>query len=163
MKKQNPMALPRLVKIVLNVGLKEALKDAKLIDEVVAQLALILGQRPVVTRARAAIAGFKLRKGDPIGVMVTIRGKRMHDFYEKLVRVVLPRLRDFHGVSNSSFDGHGNYSLGFSEITVFPEIDAAALGKNFGVEVTIQTSARTDDEARKLLEMLGMPFKKVRS
>lgn len=156
----NPMALPHIEKIVLNTGLKEALKDAKALDEVASQLSLVTGQKPVVTRAKKAIAGFKLRKGDSIGVMVTLRGSRMHDFLEKLIKVVLPRVRDFHGVSTTSFDGHGAYSLGFRESSVFPEIDTG-VGRSFGLEVTIKTSTKKDDEARKLLENLGMPFRKT--
>lgn len=159
----NLMAVPRIVKIVLNMGLKDARNDQKLLEEAFVHLASLSGQKPVVTRAKKAIAGFKLRKGDAIGVMVTLRGKRMYDFFEKLVRVVLPRVRDFHGVSTTSFDGHGNYSIGFSEISVFPEVDMSKLSKSFGLEITINTSAKTDEGARKLLELLGMPFKKVKS
>ena len=137
------------------------MKDAKIIEEVASQLALIVGQKPVVTRARKAIAGFKLRQGDPIGVKVTLRGNKMYDFFEKLVRVALPRVRDFHGVSTTSFDGHGAYSLGFRESNVFPEIDTGT-ARDFGLEVTIQTSTQKDEEAKKLLEELGMPFRKER-
>lgn len=157
---KNPMAVPQVEKIVLNMGVADGLKDQKLLEEATSQLALISGQKPVVTKARRAIAGFKLRRGDAIGAMVTLRGKRMYDFFEKLVNVVLPRVRDFHGVPTTSFDGHGNYSLGFAEISVFPEAEAAALGKNLGLEVTIKTTARTDDEAKALLTARGMPFRK---
>lgn len=160
---KNIQAVPQVAKIVLNIGLKDALKDAKIMEEAQAQLAQIAGQRPVITRARAAIAGFKLRKGDAIGVMVTLRGKRMHDFLAKLVRVVLPRVRDFHGVPTTSFDGNGNYTLGMPELSVFPEIDTGKATRSFGFEMTINTTTRKDDEARKLLEALGMPFKKVKS
>lgn len=157
---QNLMAVPRIEKIVLNTGLKEGLKEAKVIEEAVLQLSVITGQKPVVTRAKMAIAGFKLRKGDAIGAMVTLRGNRMYDFFERLVNVVLPRVRDFHGVSTTSFDGHGSYSIGFRESSVFPEIDSAA-SKSLGLQVTIKTNTHKDQEAKKLLEDLGMPFKKV--
>lgn len=159
---KNPMATPKMRKIVLNIGLKDALKDQKILEEGVAQLAAVAGQKPVVTKAKKAIAGFKLRKGDAVGVMVTLRGNRMYDFFEKLVSVVLPRVRDFRGVSEKSFDGRGNYSLGFSEISVFPEVDTQATGRSLGLEITINTSAKTDEEARKLLELSGMPFRKER-
>lgn len=159
----NLMAVPRIVKIVLNMGLKDARSDQKLLEEALSQLASISGQKPVVTRAKKAIANFKLRKGDPIGVTATLRGKRMYDFFERLIHAVLPRVRDFHGVSTTSFDGHGNYSIGFSEISVFPEVDTGNVTRSFGVEVTICTSAKNDDEAKRLLEVLGMPFMKVRS
>lgn len=160
---KNPMAAPKLVKIVMNMGLKEGLKDQKIIEDAVSQMTFVAGQKAVVTRAKKAIAGFKLRKGDPIGVMVTLRGNRMYDFFEKLVKIVLPRVRDFHGVPSTSFDGYGNYTLGFQEIGVFSEIDTNKITKNYGMEVTINTTAKTDEEARKLLELLGMPFKKTRS
>lgn len=157
---KNPTAVPKMVKIVINIGLADALREQKLIEDAVSQLALIGGQKPVVTKAKKAIAGFKLRAGDAIGVMVTLRGNRMYDFFEKLVSVVLPRVKDFHGVSETSFDGNGNYSLGFSEMGVFPEVDTVTSGKNMGLEITIRTTAKTDENARKLLELLGMPFKK---
>ncbi len=160
---KNSQAVPQMTKIVLNIGLKEALKDEKIMEEARGQLAQIVGQKPVITRAKAAIAGFKLRKGDAIGVMVTLRGKRMHDFLAKLVRVVLPRVRDFHGVPTTSFDGNGNYTLGMPEMSVFPEIDTGKTMRSFGFEMTINTTTRKDDEARKLLEILGMPFRKVKS
>ena len=160
---KNPMAVPKMIKIVINVGLKDVLKDPKLMEEVVGQLALIAGQKPVVTRAKKAIAGFKLRAGDAIGVMVTLRGARMYDFLEKLISAVFPRVRDFRGISITSFDGQGNYSLGFAEIGIFPEIDTATIGKNFGLEVTIRTTAKSDEGTKKLLELFGMPFKKVKS
>lgn len=159
----NPMAAPRLDKIVLNTGLKEARNDQKVLEEALSLLAAISGQKPIITRAKKAIAGFKLRKGDPVGVMVTLRGKRMYDFFEKLIHVVLPRVRDFRGVSATSFDGYGNYSIGFSEISVFPEIDVSKIARSFGLEATIKTTAKNDDQAKKLLEILGMPFMKVRS
>jgi len=159
----NKMAVPKVKKIVLNMGLKDAIKDEKLLAEAVVQLGQVAGQKPVVTKAKVAIAGFKLRKGDPIGAMVTLRGKRMYDFLTKLVSVVLPRVRDFRGVSLTSFDGNGNYTLGFSEVSVFPEIDMSAVGRNNGIEVTIVTSAKKNEEAKILLERLGMPFRKVRN
>ena|SRR5581483_3610177 len=157
---QNTMAVPRFKKIVLNMGLKDALKDEKLIEEAVLQLGQIAGQKPVVTKAKKAIAGFKLRQGDPIGAMVTLRGKRMYDFFERLVKVVLPRVRDFRGVPSTSFDGNGNYTLGFTEVSVFPEIDITKVGRNNGLEITVVTSARNNDEAKKLLVLMGMPFRK---
>ncbi|MBI2036615.1 50S ribosomal protein L5 [Candidatus Microgenomates bacterium] len=160
---KNSQAVVQIAKIVLNIGLKEALKDEKILDEAKAQLAQITGQKPVVTRAKAAIAGFKLRKGDAIGVMVTLRGKRMRDFFTKLVGVVLPRVRDFHGVPKTSFDGNGNYTLGLSEMSVFPEIDTGKTMRSFGLEMTINTTVRKDDQAQKLLEIMGMPFRKVKS
>lgn len=159
----NPSAVPKLVKIVINMGLKDALKDQKILEEASTQLTVLSGQKPVITRAKKAIAGFKLRRGDAIGIMVTLRGKRMYDFFEKLVRIVLPRVRDFRGVSTTSFDGHGNYSLGFSEISVFPEVDTNTMSRSFGFETTIKTTAKNNEEARKLLEVLGMPFRKVSS
>lgn len=160
---KNVFAVPKIQKIVLNMGLKDALKDPKVLEEAVSMVSLIAGQKPVVTRAKKAIAGFKLRKGDQIGVMVTLRGNRMYDFFEKLVGIVLPRVKDFHGVSTASFDGSGNYSLGFSEMSVFPEIDTARTLKNFGIQLTINTTAKNNDEAKKLLELLGMPFRRERS
>lgn len=159
----NTMAVPRMEKIILNMGMAGAMKDEKILDEAVAQLTLIAGQKPVVTKAKRAIAGFKLRQGDKIGAMVTLRGGRMYDFFERLIHVVLPRVRDFGGVSTTSFDGHGNYSMGFHEISIFPEIEGAAAGKAIGMEMTIKTTARNDDGARALLTALGMPFKKVKS
>lgn len=157
---KNVESLPRMKKIVLNMGLKDALKDQKILEEAVSQMALIVGQKPIKTQAKKAIAGFKLRKGDLIGAKVTLRGKRMNDFFEKLVRIVLPRVKDFHGVPISSFDGHGNYTLGLSEISVFPEVDTAKSLRSFGLEITINTTAKNNEQGRKLLEVLGMPFKK---
>lgn len=158
--RKNLFALPRLGKIVLNMGIKEGLKDAKVLEESASQMALIAGQRPVMTKAKKAIAGFKLRKGDPIGAMLTLRGNRMYDFFERLISVVLPRVRDFHGVKTSSFDGNGNYSLGFADVSVFPEIDTARISRNTGLEITIHTTAKNDEEAKLLLGLLGMPFTK---
>lgn len=156
----NSMQVPRLTKIVLNIGLGEALLDHKIIEKVAYQLTLITGQKPQTTRARRSIASFKLRAGEVIGLKVTLRGKRMYDFFEKFVRVVLPRIRDFRGVSLTGFDGQGNYNLGLSEITVFPEIDYGKLDKTRGVEVTFVTSGGTDEGGKLLFTKLGMPFEK---
>jgi len=154
------MQLPKLEKIVLSIGLGEATQDAKALEAAGKDLATISGQRPVTTRAKKSISSFKLRVGMPIGMMVTLRGKRMYDFFDKLVNVVLPRFRDFRGVSRDSFDGRGNYSLGIKEQIVFPEIDYDKIDKTRGLEVTIVTTAKNDDEARDLLELLGMPFRR---
>lgn len=156
----NLLAIPKLSKIVVNMGIKDALVDKKNIDNAIFILSEITGQKPRITTARKSIATFKLREGDKIGVMVTLRRKRMYDFYEKLVSIVLPRLRDFRGVSIKSFDGRGNYSLGFSEATVFPEIDPSKIEKNQGLEVNIVTTAKDDKGAESLLKALGMPFAK---
>ena len=152
-------AVPRLEKIVLNIGLGEAVSNPKAIDYAMNDLAAITGQRPVVRRARKSIAGFKLRKGMPIGVMVTLRGNRMWDFLDRLIAIALPRIRDFRGVSARSFDGRGNYTLGLREQIVFPEVDYDKIDKVRRLEVTIVTTARTDVEAKRLLELLGMPFR----
>jgi large subunit ribosomal protein L5 len=157
---KNKNAVPRLKKIVVNMGVKDALADKKNIEIASGILAQITGQKPKVTKAKTSISTFKLRQGDKIGVMVTIRGKRMYDFYAKLVGVVLPRLRDFRGVPLKSFDGRGNYSLGFSESIVFPEIDQSKIEKVQGLEISIVTSANNDKEAEGLLRALGMPFSK---
>lgn len=156
----NSMAKPKIEKVVLNMGIKEALVDKKVLDTAASMLSQISGLKPRINRAKKSIATFKLRTGDPIGLMVTMRGKRMNDFLKKLISVVLPRVRDFHGVKASSFDGKGNYSMGFRETLMFPEIDPAKLDKMMGIEVTITTTAENDDEGRKLLEGLGMPFAK---
>lgn len=155
----SPMQVPKLVKIVLNVGLGEALGNAKALEFASADLAVMAGQRPVITKARKSIATFKLREGNPIGVMVTLRGQRMYDFYTRLVRIALPRTRDFRGVSPSAFDGRGNYTLGIKEQLIFPEIDYDKIDRIRGFEATIVTSARTDEEGRRLLALLGMPFR----
>ncbi len=160
LKIKNPMATPKLVKIVVNMGVKDAAIDKKNIDRASAALAKITGQKPKIARARKSIASFKIRQGDPIGVMVTLRGKRMYDFFEKLTSIVLPRLKDFHGVSRKSFDGKGNYTLGLSEYTVFPEIDPATVERVQGLEIVFVTTARNDEEGLALLEALGMPFAK---
>ena len=157
---KNVMQIPRLEKIVLNIGMGEAIGNGKAMDAAAADLAQITGQRPVVTKSRRAISNFKLRVGMPIGLKVTLRGERMWHFYEKLVMVALPRIRDFQGIPDRSFDGRGNYSLGLREQVVFPEIDYDKIDKLRGLEVSIVTTAKTDDEARSLLTRLGMPFRK---
>lgn len=156
----NFFAVPKLEKIVLNMGVKDALADKKNIELALSTLSQISGQKPKLNKAKKSIASFKLREGDKIGVSVTLRGKRMYDFYEKLISIVLPRLRDFRGVSKKSFDGRGNYSLGFSELIMFPEIDPSRIEKVQGVEITIVTSAKDDKEGMALLKALGMPFEK---
>jgi large subunit ribosomal protein L5 len=157
----NVMQLPKLEKIVLSIGLGEATQESKALEAADKTLATISGQHPVTTRAKKSISAFKLRAGMPIGMMVTLRGKRMYDFFDKLVNVVLPRLRDFRGVSRDSFDGRGNYSLGIKEQIVFPEIEYDKVDKIRGFEVTIVTTAGNDDEARDLLELMGMPFRRI--
>lgn len=156
----NDMAIPRLVKIVVNVGVKEAMEDKKVLDAVSSQLEIICGQKPSLRRAKKSIAAFKLREGLPIGLSVTLRSDRMYEFFEKLVTIVFPRVRDFHGVPTESFDGNGNYSLGLKEQIVFPEIDYSQIDKIRGLEVTIVTTAKEDKGAMVLLKALGMPFKK---
>jgi large subunit ribosomal protein L5 len=157
---KNVNAVPKLKKIVLNMGIKDALSDKKNIDKSVEVMGQITGQKPKITTAKKSIATFKLREGDKIGTMVTLRGKRMYDFFDKLVAIVLPRLRDFRGVPTTSFDKNGNYSLGFSEDTVFPEIDPGKIDRLQGVELTIVTSAKDRKEGEALLRALGMPFVK---
>jgi large subunit ribosomal protein L5 len=157
---KSPMQIPRLQKIVLNMGLGEAIQNVKILETASDELAQISGQKPVITRARLSIAAFKLRKGMPIGCMVTLRGDRMYEFYDKLVNIALPRVRDFRGVSPKSFDGRGNYTLGVREHIIFPEIDYDKIDKIKGLNITIVTTAQTDDEARELLALLGMPFRK---
>ncbi len=156
---KNPMAVPRLHKIVVNMGVGEATQNAKLIDPAVNELGQIAGQKPVVTKAKKSIAAFKVREGMPIGAMVTLRGDRMCEFFDRLVSIVLPRVRDFRGVSTKSFDGRGNYTLGLHDQLIFPEIDYAKVDKLKGMNVTIVTTARSDDQARSLLKHLGMPFR----
>lgn len=160
---KNLNAVPKLAKIVLNMGVKDVLSDKKNLEKAALILSRITGQKPKVTKAKKAISTFKLREGDEIGLVVTLRGKRMYDFYEKLANVVLPRLRDFRGVSRNSFDGRGNYTLGFSESTVFPEIDPATVDRAQGLEIVIVTTAKDNKEGFDLLENLGMPFEKVKS
>ena len=157
----NIMQLPKLGKIVLSIGLGEATQEPKALEAAEKDLATISGQHPVTTRAKKSISSFKLRTGMPIGMMVTLRGSRMYDFFDKLLNVVLPRIRDFRGVSRDSFDGRGNYSIGMKEQIVFPEIDYDKVDKIRGLEVTIVTTAKNDDEARTLLELMGMPFRRT--
>jgi large subunit ribosomal protein L5 len=154
----NVMQVPKLEKIVLNIGLGEAISNAKALESAVADLSLITGQKPVVTRAKKSIAAFKLRAGMPIGAMVTLRGPRMYEFLDRLVSITLPRIRDFRGVSPNSFDGRGNYTLGLKEQLAFPEIDYDRIDKTRGLEVSFVTTARNDEEGRRLLALLGMPF-----
>ncbi len=156
---ENVMELPRLEKIVVGIGLGEAIQNAKALESAERDLATITGQKPVTTKAKRSIATFKLRAGMPVGMMVTLRGKRMYDFFDRLVGIVLPRIRDFRGISPDSFDGHGNYSLGFKEQIVFPEIDYDKIEKVRGLQVTIVTTAKRDDEARLFLKLMGMPFR----
>jgi len=157
---KNPMAIPKLIKIVINCGMGEAIKDKKTIEKMSDQLGVITGQRPVVTKARKAIATFKTREGDAIGIKITLRGKRMSDFLLRLVNVALPRVRDFRGIPKKGFDGKGNYTLGIHEQTIFPELDYATVDRVRGFEATFVTSARTDKEALALLTHLGLPFEK---
>jgi large subunit ribosomal protein L5 len=154
----NPNQVPKLTKIVINIGLGEALTNAKALDAAVGDLSMITGQKPIVTRARRSIAQFRLRTGNPIGAKVTLRGQRMWDFLERLTRLALPRIRDFRGVPSRSFDGRGNYSLGLREQLAFPEIDYDKIDRLRGLEVSIITSATTDEESKRLLQLLGMPF-----
>jgi len=154
----NPMQVPRVDKIVINIGLGEALTNAKAVDAAVGDLQLITGQKPIVTRAKRSIAQFRVRTGNPIGVKVTLRGERMWDFLERLTRLALPRIRDFRGVPGKSFDGRGNYSLGLREQLAFPEIDYDKVDRLRGLEISIVTTAKTDEESKRLLELLGMPF-----
>ena len=155
----NVMRIPRMEKIVLNIGMGESIGNGKAMDAAANDLAIITGQRPVITKSRKAISNFKLRIGMPIGIKVTLRGERMWHFYEKLVTVALPRIRDFQGIPDRSFDGRGNFSLGLKEQLVFPEIEYDKIDRLRGMEITIVTTAKTDEEARALLRGLGMPFK----
>ena len=154
------MQVPKIDKIVINMGLGDAVSNSKIIDEAVAELALITGQKPIVTRAKKSIAGFRLREGMPIGCKVTLRGARMYDFLDKLVSIALPRVRDFRGVSANAFDGRGNYTLGVKEQLIFPEIEYDKVNKVRGMDIVIVTTANTDEESRELLKELGMPFQK---
>ena len=156
---KNPMAVPHVHKIVVNMGIGEATQNAKILDPAVNELGQITGQKPVTTRAKKSIAAFKVREGQAIGAMVTLRGDRMYEFLDRLVNVVLPRVRDFKGVSAKSFDGRGNYTLGLHDQLIFPEIDYARVDKTKGMNVTIVTTAGNDDQARVLLKHLGMPFR----
>jgi len=154
----NPNQVPKVEKVVVNIGLGEALQNAKALDAAVGDLTAITGQKPIVTRAKRSIAQFRLRTGNAIGAKVTLRGERMWDFLERLTQLALPRIRDFHGVPSKSFDGRGNYSLGLREQLAFPEIDYDKVDRLRGLEVSIVTTAKTDEESKKLLELLGMPF-----
>ncbi len=155
----NPMAVPRLRKVVVNMGLGEAIQNAKILDSATAELGQITGQKPVITRAKTSIANFKLRKNMPIGATVTLRGDRMYEFFDRLTSVALPRVRDFRGLSTRAFDGRGNYTLGLRDQLVFPEVDYAKVDKIKGMNISIVTDARTDAEALALLRRLGMPFR----
>ncbi len=157
---KNPMQVPRIERIVLNVGMGEAVQNVKLLESAAAELEQITGQKPVLTRAKKAIAGFKLREGVPIGVKVTLRGARMHEFMDRLVAVALPRIRDFRGISPKAFDGRGNYTLGLKEQLTFPEIKYDDIASIHGMDITFVTSAKRNDEAKALLAHLGMPFRK---
>lgn len=155
---KNPMQVPRLEKITINIGVGEATQNAKAVDTAVAELTAIAGQKPVVTKAKKAIANFKLREGVPIGCMVTLRRERMFEFLDRLIHVALARVRDFKGISDRSFDGRGNYSLGLREQIIFPEIQVDKVEKSRGMTITITTTAKTDPEGRALLKLMGMPF-----
>jgi large subunit ribosomal protein L5 len=157
---ENTMQVPRLQKVVVNVGAGEALQNAKALDAISQDLMTITGQKPIITRAKKSIAAYKLREGNPIGVKVTIRGSRMFDFLDRLMNVALARQRDFRGVSPDSFDGRGNYAIGLTEQLVWPEIDYDSIDRIRGMGITIVTTAQTDDEARRLLALLGMPFRR---
>ena len=156
---RNPMQVPRLDRIVLNVGMGEAIQNVKLLESAAAELGVIAGQRPVVTKAKKAIAGFKLRQGMPIGAKVTLRSDHMYEFLDRLVSIALPRIRDFRGVSPKAFDGRGNYTLGLKEQLIFPEIKYDAVASIHGMDITIVTTAKTNDEGKALLRQLGMPFR----
>jgi large subunit ribosomal protein L5 len=156
----NPMQVPRISKIVLNIGMGEAIANAKALDNAVNDVTAIVGQKPMITRAKKSIAAFKLRAGMPIGVMVTLRSERMYDLIDRLFNIALPRVRDFSGVSSKSFDGHGNYTLGLREQLIFPELEYDRIDKVRGMELVFVTTAKTDQEARRLLELMGMPFRR---
>ncbi|GAB6164806.1 50S ribosomal protein L5 [Thermostilla marina] len=158
--RKNRLAVPRLEKIVVNMGVGEALKEKKYLDEAVEALSLITGQKPVVTRARKSIAGFRLREGMAVGCKVTLRGARMYEFLDRLISIALPRVRDFRGVNPNAFDGHGNFSLGLSEQLVFPELDPDRYSRSQGMNICINTTAKTDEEGRELLKAFGMPFRR---
>ncbi len=156
---KNPMAVPKVEKVVINMGLGEATQNAKIIDTGADELGRITGQKPVVTRAKKSIAQFKVRQGMPIGAMVTLRGERMYEFLDRLISIALPRVRDFKGVSPRGFDGRGNYTLGLKDQLIFPEIDYLKVDKSRGMNISVVTTAKTDEEARSLLKLLGMPFR----
>jgi large subunit ribosomal protein L5 len=157
---KNPSAVPKIEKVVLNMGVGEAIQNAKLLDAAADELATITGQKPVITRAKKSIASFKLREGQAIGTMVTLRGEKMYEFLDRLISIALPRVRDFRGVPSRSFDGRGNYTLGIRDHLIFPEIDPVKVDKSKGMNITIVTTAKDDDQARFLLRELGMPFTK---
>lgn len=157
---KNVMQIPKIEKIVLNMGVGQAIQDAKALDGAVSDMATISGQKPIITRAKKSIAGFKVRQGMPIGCKVTLRGNKMYEFFDKLVNISLPRVRDFSGVSPNGFDGRGNYNLGIKEQLIFPEINYDKVDRIRGMDISIVTSAKTDEEARELLALMGMPFKK---
>jgi large subunit ribosomal protein L5 len=157
---ENPMALPKIEKVVINMGVGEAIQNAKLLDTAAEELSTISGQKPVITRAKKSIASFKLREGQAIGTMVTLRGDKMYEFLDRLINIALPRVRDFRGVPTKSFDGRGNYTLGIRDHLIFPEIDAGKVDKSKGMNITIVTTAKNDEQARFLLRELGMPFGK---
>lgn len=157
---ENIMQVPRLTKIVVNIGMGEALTDANALDKAAEDVATVTGQKPVINRAKRSIANFRLREGNPIGVSTTLRGARMYEFLDRLVAAALPRIRDFQGLNPNAFDGRGNYSLGIREQLIFPEIDYDTVDKVRGMQVTIVTTAQTDEEGRRLLELMGMPFRK---
>ncbi len=156
---KNPMAIPKLSKIVINMGVGRATQDKTLLDSAVDSLSKISGQRPVITKAKTSVSGFRLREGNDIGCKVTLRGRRMYEFLDRLISIALPRIRDFRGVNPNSFDGHGNYSLGLAEQVVFPEIDADKIQHTHGMDITIVTTADSDEEARELLRHFGLPFR----
>jgi large subunit ribosomal protein L5 len=156
---QNTMAIPRITKVVINMGLGEATSNAKIVDTAADELSKISGQKATVRRAKKSIAAFKVREGMPVGAMVTLRGERMYEFLDRLVSIALPRVRDFKGISSKGFDGRGNYTLGLRDQIIFPEIDYMKVDKARGMNVSVVTSARTDEEARKLLQLMGMPFR----
>jgi large subunit ribosomal protein L5 len=157
----NPMQVPRLEKVVINMGVGDSLKDGRLMEAAVEDLQIVTGQRPVVTRARQSVAGFKIREGMAIGVKVTLRGDRMWEFIDRLVSIAIPRIRDFRGLNPRSFDGHGNFTLGLTEQLIFPEIDYDKVAKVRGMDITVATTAKTDDEGRALLVALGFPFEGI--
>src|SRR5665647_1000493 len=156
---KNVMQVPKLDKVIINIGVGEAIQNPKALDAAINDLTIVSGQKPIITKAKKSIAGFKLREGMPIGCKVTLRGERMYQFLDKLINIVLPRVRDFRGVSPQAFDGRGNYSLGIKEQTIFPEIEYDKIDKIRGLEVVIVTTAKSDEEARELLKSMGMPFR----
>jgi large subunit ribosomal protein L5 len=158
---KNVMQVPKLQKVVINMGLGEAIQNIKVLDSAAAEIMSISGQKPVITKAKKSIASFKLREGMPIGCMVTLRRERMYEFFQKLVTIVLPRVRDFKGISSKAFDGRGNYTIGLREQIIFPEIDYDKVDKVRGMNITIATSAKSDEEAYELLKLMGMPFKAI--